>query len=363
MENTNVQASSSQIQAPPSTSSIPQQTNTQQLSPGIQPEESKPNQKFKLIFIIFGLFVFLLLSSFAVGCFLKEYLIQQKPNEQVVNRTGEEEAEIKPEPDISGWKVNECIYEGYKISYPGDMTPHNVFPGDNSCVSQYGYWGPEEPIFIGFSDEKISADEDHIIHSEKEITINGIKARYLEMEINRDLEMKQFRIYEYPGNGKYYHLYLNLDYHDPRQDLDFYEDGEWGQMVDELNKEQNLTNEVQYITASDINDIFHKMAQTFQLITPRPISVSDLEACLNAAQKNLRDNEIKISKPTGNQNEYSYTKEEYDVIYFQYKIETNLCYRKYKEEGMKDCFQLYPDDPNKEYECNIDNTEPVFKLF
>lgn len=303
------------------------------------------------MFLIAG--VLFLLITIVLG-----YYLYKNFGDEISKETSSEKKTALPETVPPGWKVNECTYEGYKISYPGDMTPHNIFPGDNSCVSQYGYWGLEEPIFISFSDEKISADEDNIINSEKKITINGIEARYLEMEINRDLEMKQFRVYEYPGNGKYYRLFLNLDYHDPRQDLDFHKDTQWGQMVDELNKKQNPTNEVQY-TAADIDDIFHKMAQTFQLITPKPIPVSDLEACLNAAQKNLKENEIKISKPTGNTNKHSYTKKEYDVIYFQYKIETNLCYRKYKEEGMKDCFQLYPDDPNKEYECNIDNIEPV----
>jgi hypothetical protein len=236
VENTNAELLGSQTQTSPTESS------------STQLKKSKP--KFRIILIIFGLFVFLLLSYF-----LKEYLVQDAP--------------------MSGWKVNECIYEGYKISYPGDMTPHNIFPLETSCVSQYGYWGGEEPIFISYSDKKISADKDHIINNDKEITINGIKARYLEMEINRDLEMQQFFVYEYPGNDKYYHLYLNLNYKDPRQDLDFYKDTEWGQMVDEtVDKFGNKENKH---TAASIENIFHKMAQTFVLTTPKPIPVSELE--------------------------------------------------------------------------------------
>lgn len=350
MEN---ESSNPQIQTPASTSSFPQQINSQQSSQSAQFRESKPKRKFKIIFIIFGLFVFLSLSYFVIGRFLKEYLTQQKSVEQFVNNISKEELETKQEYEISGWKVNECVYEGYKISYPGDMTPHNIFPRDNSCVSQYGYWGLEEPIFIGSSQESISADENHIINSDKEITINGIKARYLEMKINRDLEMKKFLVYEFPGNDKYYHLYLNLDYHDPLQDLDFYKDTQWDEMIDEMVEEFG-TNENKH-TAAEIENIFHKMAQTFELTVPKTIPVSNSEACLNNARENLSDNEMKIRKPTGNPNEYTFNKEEYDVINFQFKTEVNLCYRKYKEEGMKDCFQLNPDDPDKEYECNFYN--------
>ena len=345
-------------QTPLPSSSIPQQINTEKSFPSVQIGAKKPKRKFKIIFIIFGLFVFLVLGYFAANHFLKEYSTKQKSPEQLVSYNGREEMGAKQESEISGWKINECIHEGYKISYPEDMTPHNIFPQDNSCASQYGYSMLEEPIFIGSSNTKISADEDHIINSEKEITINGIKARYLEMKINRDLEMKKFLVYEYPGNGKYYHLYLNLDYHNTLEDLDFYKDTQWDEMIDEINKSRDPTNFNQY-TMDDIENIFHEMAQTFELTVPKTIPVSDLEACLNTAQENQRDNEKKIRKPTGNPNEYSISREDSHAIYLQYITETNLCYRKYKEEGMEDCYQQYPNDADKEYECNFYNIEPV----
>ena len=350
----NINTQSSQPQAPLSSLSstpVPQQINTQQQSPIVQSRESKHKSKLTKKFLIIG--TLFLLTTIVFG-----YSVYRDSKDTINKEASPEKTAVLPETVPAGWKVNECIYDGYKISHPADITPHNVFPGDKSCFSQYGYSGLEEPISVHTYDQRISDDKNHSIKSEKDLTINGIDVRYLEIEMLKDEEAKKFLVYEYPGNGKYYRLLLNLDYHSPRQDLDFYRDTQWEQMVDEYNKAQVGSDDAQ-ITQIDIEDIFHKMAQTFVLTTPESIPVSELEICLKTAQKNFDDNEMIISKPTGAPNTYFYTKEEYDIIYLQYKTEVNLCYRTHKEKGMKDCFKLYPDNPSKEYDCNFHNIAPV----
>ena len=312
----------------PSSDMIPPQINTQP-SPDAQFKKTGYKSKLTKIFLITGILSLLATTIFG-------YLIYHNSKKTV---NVEKEASLKkttptPKSIPADWKVSKCR-DGYEISYPPEFTPHRSIFSKSLCPTQYGCSGDEEPISMYTCDQKTSDNRSCRIKSEKELTINGINVRYLKTElISGNGETKNFLTYEYSGNDRYYCLSLNLDYHpyDPRQDLDFYKDTEWDEMTDEYNKAQNNTNNTP-IPQIDIKDIFHKMAQTFILTTPEPIPASELETCLGDVIQNMDDF---LDNP--------------DDI--QYKIKENSCYRKYKEEGMTDCFKLYPNDPEKEWDCN-----------
>jgi hypothetical protein len=259
------------------------------------------------------------------------------------------------------WKVNVCKEDGYKVSYPGNMDAHNAFAGENSCPRYYGYSDQliDEAITLYPTSQQFSNNKEYIIKSKKDLVINGVNARYLEVNHIDLNENESWLVYEYSGNGKYYDLRLNLDYTDPMSESSFSKDTQWGQMVNEYNKTQNGGKNVSNPLA-ELTTIFHKMAQTFTLTTPVIQPVSKLETCLKTAQKNYDDNENRIRKPTGRPNEFTLDPKESTQIDLQYRQEANSCYRTdYLDKGSNKCLEQYPNDTNKEYDCYIENLPPV----
>ena len=343
MGNTNTQPSASQVPPAP----VPQQTNTEQQSAIIKPEKSKTKSKLK--FILLAIFCILFLGAGLIYAYQYFFVLSKTTISSLPTPLPNSQKLITASPSPSTtqdeWRTYDCKHKGYKVSFP-EKLKINRFDGDPECPENF-----EGGIYLLRTNTDFLVADDFQVLEKENVTINGIEAMFAKVKLkNNEKTSNGMLLYQYKRGDDYYYLKLDLDYEDPLEQLDFYKDTEWGKMNEEYNKQVNNKQ-----SPINIEDIFHKMAQTFVLTTPEPTPVSELEVCLKTAQKNLDDNEIKISKPTGEQNTYSYTKEEFEIIYLQYQTEVNLCYRAHKEKGMKDCFELYPDDPSEEYDCNFDN--------
>ncbi len=307
--------------------------------------DQKPTHKFKFLITI--------LSALIIMCVVVGFYMLLGTKMTSRTSVSQVRPNLKKVQIPVGWKTNECKYDGYKISYPPEMTPHIEFPGEGSCAYAYGYSSIESPIKVFHTNQSQIDGKTFQALSEKEVLIDGIKAKYMQI---REVSTKtQYLVYEILGNNLYYYVRLELNYQNPMQEMDFYKDSNWGDMVNAYNKAIYGTPSATP-TQEDMVNIFQQIAQTFVLTplvpTPTPYDYL-LRNCLDVANSNKRKAEDKTCKPTGKL-DGSCTIENSDmtIILQQFYLEANKCYRSsYPDSTTNDCLKNNLNDPKKEWDC------------